>query len=970
MQQYTHGRPLALVSIAAPKDAALLDRWESHLRPLEQAGLISFWSELHLTPGADRAQEVKHQFDAADIALLLLSADFFNSPDCLALMEQALQRSKERKVRVIPLLLRPVAWQESPLAEMAHWPPGGEPITQWTNQEAAWDACVQSLRRLLGRRVSEALSSERPQKHTDPDWERMLRRLRWSYKELLDQSLHGIAWVELGLATRPDMVSNVTNLLFRFPQGDERLLAPGTSILDAYDEVEEELLVLGAPGAGKTTLLLNLAQHLVDRALADPGHPLPVIFRLSSWAIQQSSLADWMVEQLSRTYDVPQWLSQRWVEQGRLLPLLDGLDEVEEEARPACIAAINEYHRTHLTSLVVCSRQAEYEMAATRERLVLQCAVIVQPLSDRQIEAYLSTAGPSFAGVQTALLQEPALRELATTPLMFSVLLLTYRGASAPEIIQQGTEWERQVWTDYVARQVDEKGNDSCYPLERTRVWLSWLAQQMRVHQQTIFYAEYLQTDWLPLDQQRIAIWLATRLPSVIIGACVCLLVSLFMISGDITVLLQMGLLGGFVGGSLSQQIVTGAIDVTRRHSNGKWVHLSLAVLLGALLAVSTGLHLHMPQPYRDDPGYSWRDWIRDGSIFGLGSGLSFWIFQRLLSRMPGPPGRKGSMRPSGLWDLTVWLTRIASPSIWQVATTLGSGMGLSAGLSAWQNMGLSMGQNTGLSDRLGMGLSMGLSVGLSINVMVVLVHIILAGSIGPLRLAERIHWTWRGLLRPEHLRDSLLLAGALVLFFGLILWLSFGWNNSNGLNGLIHSLSAGLDMGLSFGLNYWVVLGLYQGMKLEPLEDQDRQRFNQGIRRSLGNGLLLGLIGTIITNVLISSIEVLILALIAELDRGLFTSLSNSSSIGLSVAWLWLLVRLLAQTVTIWAFFGGLTVLRHYVIRWHLARSRTFPWRAQAFLDDATTRILLRRVGGGYSFIHRRLQDYFADVAGPPPQQ
>jgi hypothetical protein len=264
----------------------------------------------------------------------------------------------------------------------------------------------------------------------------------------------------------------------------------------------------------------------------------------------------------------------------------------------------------------------------------------------------------------------------------------------------------------------------------------------------------------------------------------------------------------------------------------------------------------------------------------------------------------------------------------------------------------------------------MGLSVGLSINVMVVLVHIILAGSIGPLRLAERIHWTWRGLLRPEHLRDSLLLAGALVLFFGLILWLSFGWNNSNGLNGLIHSLSAGLDMGLSFGLNYWVVLGLYQGMKLEPLEDQDRQRFNQGIRRSLGNGLLLGLIGTIITNVLISSIEVLILALIAELDRGLFTSLSNSSSIGLSVAWLWLLVRLLAQTVTIWAFFGGLTVLRHYVIRWHLARSRTFPWRAQAFLDDATTRILLRRVGGGYSFIHRRLQDYFADVAGPPPQQ
>ena len=66
------------------------------------------------------------------------------------------------------------------------------------------------------------------------------------------------------------------------------------------------------------------------------------------------------------------------------------------------------------------------------------------------------------------------------------------------------------------------------------------------------------------------------------------------------------------------------------------------------------------------------------------------------------------------------------------------------------------------------------------------------------------------------------------------------------------------------------------------------------------------------------------------------------------------------------WALSEGLTVLRYYVIRGLLARHHTFPWRAQAFLDDATTRILLRRVGGGYGFIHRRLQDYFADAVLP----
>src|SRR5450759_4214611 len=319
MHQHTHASPLALVCVAAPEDVTLLGHWETHLPPLEQAGHISCWSQLHMTAG-----DLRHQ-------------------------------------------------------------------------DEAWHVCVQELRRVLGRRVSPALPRESAAKYTDPDWERMLRRLRYAYTALLEQSLHGIAWVELGLSTRSDMVSNAANLLLRLPQGGECLLAPGASILDAYAQAEEELLILGAPGAGKSTLLLELAQQLVSCALADPTYPLPVILRLSSWALGRLALTDWMVDQLSHTYDVPRLLSERWVMQGRLLPLLDGLDEIDEAARPACIAAINTYHHTPLAPLVVCSRQSEYEAAATRQRLVLQSAVIVQPLSEAQVEGYLSVAGPSFA---------------------------------------------------------------------------------------------------------------------------------------------------------------------------------------------------------------------------------------------------------------------------------------------------------------------------------------------------------------------------------------------------------------------------------------------------------------------------------------------------------------------------------------------------------------------------------------------
>lgn len=249
-QQPVQTRPMAVMCMAASKDAALLAQWETHLQPLVQAQLLSCWSELHLAAGADHEKERKAQLEKADLVVLLLSADFFDSPDCLVLMDAALERSHNGAVRVIPLLIRAVGWQDSPLGKLGPWPSNGKPITRWDDQDEAWQACVQELRRLLGRRVTEALSSERPVTQTDADWESMLRRLKRSYKDLLDQSLHGIAWVELGLATRPEMVSNITNLLFRLPQGGERLLAAGTSLLDAYDEAEGELLILGALGLG------------------------------------------------------------------------------------------------------------------------------------------------------------------------------------------------------------------------------------------------------------------------------------------------------------------------------------------------------------------------------------------------------------------------------------------------------------------------------------------------------------------------------------------------------------------------------------------------------------------------------------------------------------------------------------------------------------------------------------------------
>jgi NhaP-type Na+/H+ or K+/H+ antiporter len=78
-------------------------------------------------------------------------------------------------------------------------------------------------------------------------------------------------------------------------------------------------------------------------------------------------------------------------------------------------------------------------------------------------------------------------------------------------------------------------------------------------------------------------------------------------------------------------------------------------------------------------------------------------------------------------------------------------------------------------------------------------------------------------------------------------------------------------------------------------------------------------------------------------------------------------LVNGLAIGLGLGAIMGGSdTVVKHYVLRLFLQRSGSIPRRYARFLDYCAERILLRKVGGGYIFIHRYLLEYFASLEKP----
>jgi hypothetical protein len=347
---------------------------------------------------------------------------------------------------------------------------------------------------------------------------RMLARVRSFWIDgMLEQSLHQIARVELGLETRPEAVPHPWELLVQPLEQAPQPLPPGVGITAVFDQFGQALLLLGAPGAGKTTLLLELARDLLDRAERDPAHPIPVVFNLSTWAARRQALDRWLVEELHDRYDVPRGIGRVWVTSEQVLPLLDGLDEVARAHRAACVEAINAFRDQHgLLPIAVCSRVADYQDLGRQLRV--QQAILVQPLTQAQVTVYLKEAGRPLAGVRAALREDPQLWELLESPLLLAIVTLTYQGMPASAVRAMGSPEERRrhLFAGYVDRMLQRRARSrSPTPPAQTLRWLGWLARSMRDRSQTVFYLEQLQPDWLPSRRQQ---WLVTTGPALTLG--------------------------------------------------------------------------------------------------------------------------------------------------------------------------------------------------------------------------------------------------------------------------------------------------------------------------------------------------------------------------------------------------------------------------------------------------------------------
>ena len=381
----------------------------------------------------------------------------------------------------------------------------------------------------------------------------LLTKVCFHITYFFEDSLHGAALLVLSLQQEPDAVAHPWGLHLQHQGQPERNLPPGTHIRTAFQEAGRALLILGNPGAGKSTLLYELASDLTSLAEADQNQPVPVIFTLASWAVDRKPLDEWMVEALKQRYQVPTKIAQAWVQSDLLLPLLDGLDEVERSHRTACVEAINTYRKAHDVSLVVSCRREDYE--ELEQRLHLHTAVLIQPLTPAQIDEYLANAQGQLEAVRLALHDAPTLQALAASPLMLSVIALAYRGTPVDDLLKTPpAERQHHLFQTYIDRMLAWKPSNRFSP-EPALHWLGWLAAQLTRQSQTEFYLEQMQSDWLRTPRSRFLYRTAVGLFfgllfGLIFGLFFWLLFGLFFGSGfGLLVGLVAGLIGGLVAG-------------------------------------------------------------------------------------------------------------------------------------------------------------------------------------------------------------------------------------------------------------------------------------------------------------------------------------------------------------------------------------------------------------------------------------
>ncbi|MFB7947471.1 NACHT domain-containing protein [Kitasatospora phosalacinea] len=268
------------------------------------------------------------------------------------------------------------------------------------------------------------------------------------------------------------------------------------------------LVLLGPAGAGKSVLAVRLARDLLaERQGAEGGSdPVPLVLHLASWNPGRG-LDDWAAERLAAEYPevctpvpgaAPSVVAGRLVGAGRVLPVLDGFDELPAANRAAAFGELAALHSTR--PFVLTSRPDQYRRQVPVDSDFLRSEVVLLPLSSAAVGQYLSAGGrrTRWRGLVERL-ADPGdrarevvlLRQALDVPLMVGLARVAYGqdGTHPDALVRPGRfrtveEVQGHLYTAYLdavySSSRSERALRGGRSPEEARRWAGFLAARMK----------------------------------------------------------------------------------------------------------------------------------------------------------------------------------------------------------------------------------------------------------------------------------------------------------------------------------------------------------------------------------------------------------------------------------------------------------------------------------------------------------